>query len=98
MFSEDALPNISPPGKTKSCNVSFKQALGKVELVSSSCDACCSKNVSTDKFIQRGVTIGSTTSLQKKKNTARQVVGALRRTNTVICAGIYFTENSSKSN
>ena len=47
---------------------SFKQALGKVDLVSSSCDACCNKNVSTDKFIQRGVTIGSTTLLRKKKH------------------------------
>ncbi|CAH3024597.1 unnamed protein product [Porites evermanni] len=30
--------------------------------------------------------------------TTRQIAGALRGTNTVICAGIYFAENSSKSN
>ena len=32
------------------------------------------------------------------KKTARQIEGALRRINTVICVGIYFAENSSKSN
>ena len=48
-----------------------------------------------DTFIQRSVTMGNATLLQK---TARQIAGALRRTNTVICVGIYFAENSSKSN
>jgi len=32
------------------------------------------------------------------KKTARQIAAALRRSNTVICVGIYFAENSSKSN
>ena len=52
-------------------------------------------NIFRDSFIQRGVTTGNTTLLQKKK---RRIAGILRRTDTVICVGIYFAENSSKSN
>ena len=83
---ENALPNISPP-------LALDQTLGKVELVSPSCDACCNQNVS--RHVHSGVTMVITTLLQKA---ARQIAGALRRTNTVICASIYSAENSSKSN
>ena len=69
--------------------------MGKVEIVSPSCDACVT-HIFGDTFIQRGVRMGNTTLLLKK--TARQIVGALRTINTLNCAGIYFAENSSKSN
>ena len=46
-------------------------------------------------FIQQGVKMCRTTLLQKNSETNCR---DLRRTNTVICVGIYFAENSSKSN
>ena len=52
-------------------------------------------NLFRDTFIQRGVKMCRTTLLQKNCETNCRDFG---RTNTVICAGIYFAENSSKSN
>ena len=52
-------------------------------------------NIFRDTFIQQGVTMGNKPYCKK---TARRIAGILRKTNTVICVGIYFAENSSKSN
>ena len=71
------------------------QALGKVDLFLLRAMLAVT-NIFRDTFIQRGVTMGNTTLLLKK--TARRIAEILRRTNTVICVGIYFAENSSKSN
>ena len=67
-----------------------------VELVSSLWDACCNKNIS--RHVHSARRYNGQHNLIPKKKTTRQIARALRRTSTAICVGIYFAENSSKSN
>ena len=71
------------------------QALGKVKIVSPSCDASCNKHFLRNVHSARCYN-GQHSLIAKK--TARRIAEILRRTNSVVCVGIYFAENSSKSN